>query len=163
MLHRTKLCIILYICNVNILFGVYKMANASANQSKKSFFNPFENFANMPNFMDFGNLRQQYSKNIEALTHANQVALEFSKDAARRAAEVMQKSAQQMYECSREAMSGKSLEEAQNKQANMMLEVMNDAFNHAKESADISSKAAKEILDTCNKRLSEVISETYSK
>lgn len=123
------------------------MANANTNQSKKNFFNPFENIASMPNFMDFGNLRQQYSKNIEAWTEANQVVLDFSKEAARRAAETMQRNAQCIYDSSREAMNSKSLEEAQNKQANMIASVMDNTFAQAKESADISSKAAKEIFD----------------
>lgn len=139
------------------------MANANANQSKKNFYNPFENAGSMPNFMDFNNLRQQYSKNIEAWTEANQVVLDFSKEAARRAAEVMQRNAQCIYDCSRDAMASKSLEEAQSKQANMIASVMDNTFAQAKESADISSRAAKEILDMCNRRISEALAEQCKK
>ncbi len=134
------------------------MANANQSQSKKNFYNPFENMA-MPNFMDFGNMRQQFSKNIEAWTAANQVALDFSKESARRCVEVMQKNAQCMYDSSKEAMSCKSLEEAQHKQTHMLADVVHNAFSQAKESADIGSKAAKEILDVCNKRVSEALNE----
>ncbi len=138
------------------------MSNANANQSKKSSYNPFENMGSMPNFMnyipnfmDFGSMRQQYSKNIEACTEANQVILDFSKEAARRVTEAMQKNAQCIYDCTRETIASRSPEEFQKNNSNMIASVMNNNIAQVKEAADISSKATKEILDTYSKRMSE--------
>jgi hypothetical protein len=135
------------------------MANANQSQSKKNFFNPFENMGSMPNFMDFATMRQEFSKNIEAWTAANQVALDLGKESARRAVEIMQKNAQSVYDSSKEAASCKNFSDAQHQQMHMISDIMQNAFSQARESADIFSKATKEILDVCNKRVSEALNE----
>ena len=69
-------------------------------QNKKPSFNPSEAMGsinngmnNMNDFMDFSNLRKQFTKNMETLNNVGHSFLELGKEASKRATEVMQNNA----------------------------------------------------------------------
>lgn len=133
----------------------------------KNFFNPYENWAQnfnqfsklMPNLGDMNSYKDQASRNVEAATAANQIAVEGAQAITRRAVEVMQQSAQNSMECFREACSSRSPEDAQRAQAEFCNQMVQAACNNAREIAEMASKASMEIVDICNRRLAEAAQE----
>jgi hypothetical protein len=139
-------------------WSISQMASQNNSQAKKNAFNPFENASSVfPNFMEQDNVRDEMSKNVAAMTAANQVAMQCMRETARRSMEVFQKNAQSMYECSKDAASCNNLQEAHSRSADMLSFVMQNYFGHAQEAAKMASSAAQEIVDICNKRMSEAL------
>lgn len=135
-------------------------SNSSSSQSKKTNYNPFENwFSAAQAYPDFTGIRNAFSKNMEAMTAANQVALDCLRESTRRAMEVAQKNAQCLYDCSKDSMSCRNIEEAQAKGAEMISYVVQNVAGHTKEEAERNSRAAQEIMEICNKRMNEMIGE----
>lgn len=134
--------------------------SSSSAQAKKANFNPFENwFSAAQQYPDFSGVRNAFSRNMEAVTAANQVALDCLRESTRRAMEIAQKNAQCIYDCSKDSMSCRNIEEAHAKSAEMVNYVTQNVAGHAKEEAERNSKAAQEILEICNKRMGELICE----
>ena len=140
------------------------MASQNNSQAKKNAFNPFESANSMfPNFMEQDNMRDEMSKNVAAITAANQVALQCMRETARRSMEVFQKNAQSLYECSKDAASCNNMQDAHSRSADMFSFVMQNSFGHAQEAAKMASNAAQEIVDICNKRMSEALDRLNNK
>ena len=133
----------------------------------KNFFNPYENWAQnfnqfskmMPNMGDMNSYKDQTSRNVEAATAANQIAIEGMQAMTRRMVEIIQQNAQNSLECFREACSSRSPEEAQRTQAEYCNQIVQTSCNNAREIAEMASKASMEIVDICNRRLAEAAQE----
>lgn len=134
------------------------MVITMAQPKQNPFMNPFENmdFSSWNSFADWNRMRDQFSRNIEAATTANQVALDCMRESARRSAEVMQKAAQHTYECWKDAAACRTPEDAQNRQADFMNSMIKSSFSNAKEMTEMASRAATEIVEICNRRMQEV-------
>jgi phasin family protein len=159
------------------------MANPNnAQQAKKNFSSSdswqawtnwpqdWSNFASWADFgknaqssMDFGKVRQSTSENAKTATAANQVALEGLHAITQRTAEVMQKNARQGMECLRDACASKSPEEAQGRHSDFVSSMIQNCCDNARESTQISAKAAVEILDLWNRRVNELMKEWNNK
>lgn len=133
----------------------------------RNFNNPYESWTQnlnqfskmMPNMGDMSSYKDQASKNVEAATAANQVAVEGMQAMARRMVEVMQQNAQNSMECFREACSSTSPQDAQKAQADFCNQMIQATCSNAREMAEMASKASMEIVDICNRRLSETAQE----
>lgn len=138
---------------------------AQQQQSKKNTFNPFEYANNFKNtnytgyFSDFNQWRDQVSKNMKALSAANQVAVDCAQESARRTAELLQKNAQHSYECLKEASNCRSVEDAHANGADWFSSTLKNTSNNSRELTDIMFKAATEIVDIYNRRLHEALCE----
>jgi phasin family protein len=127
------------------------------------FFNVFENMGQqapkMPQMPDMGRMREQATKNMEAMTQANQIAAEGMQAIARRTAEIMQRATQNGMECFRDACSSKSVEDAQRIQSAFVSDMMHTCSGNVREVTEMASKAAMEIVDVCNKSISDTVCE----
>ncbi len=112
-----------------------------------------------PKMPDMGRMREQATRSMEAMTQASQVAAEGWQAMARRTAEVMQRTAQNSMECFRDACSSKSMEDAQRIQSSFVSEMMHNCCGNAREVTEMASKAAMEIVDICNKNMSDAVCE----
>lgn len=132
-----------------------------AQQKQNPFMNPFENmdFSSFTSGADFNRMKDQFSRNVEAVTNANQVALDCMRESARRSAEAMQKAAQHTFECMKDAASIRTPEDAQNRQSDYMNSMIKSSFSNAKEMTEMASRAATEIVEICNRRMQEVAQE----
>jgi phasin family protein len=129
-------------------------------QNKKSFSNPFENWGdNMKQAWDWGRVREQANRNMQAMASANQVAVEGMQAISRRAAETMQKNAQNGMECFRDACSSRSVEDAQRLQASFWSDFMQSCCSNAREATEVASRATMEIVDICNRSVSDNVGE----
>jgi phasin family protein len=146
------------------------------NQTKKP--ENTENWSNNPNWanwnwnswtnmfqnpVDLNKLRNTTSKNIEAVSAANQVALESLQTISRKTAETIQQNARQSVECCREACNSKNPNEAYSRQADYFNNFLQNCFNNSKEVAEIASKAAAEVIEICNNRMNEATRELCNK
>ncbi|MFI4983624.1 MAG: phasin family protein [Rickettsiales bacterium] len=133
----------------------------------RNFNNPFESWTQnmnqfskmMPNMGDMSSYKDQASRNVEAATAANQIAVEGMQAMTRRIVEVAQQNAQNSMECFREACSSRSPEDAQRTQADFYTQMVQAACNNAREMAEMASKASMEIVDICNRRIAEAAQE----
>jgi phasin family protein len=144
-------------------------------QNKNNPFN-FENFGQQnpffkffqaqgqqaPKMPDMGRMRDQASRNVEAMTQASQVVAEGMQAISRRTAEVMQRAAQNSMECFRDACSSKSVEDAQRIQSAFVSDMMHTCSGNAREITEMASKATMELVDICNKSLSDTVCEMTS-
>ncbi len=137
-------------------------SNQSSNNSKKSQFNPFENMAQWPQ-MDAGEMKKQWSRQMEAATAASQVAVDCTRAAAKTVADMVQKNAQCAYECSRESLSSRNVEDVQSRSADMLTYTVENFFNCAREVSEIHSRAAKEMLDIYNRNVAECMADVRKK
>jgi hypothetical protein len=106
--------------------------------------NPFQQFFTMP---DMNVWREIFAKNMQAVTTANQTAVEWAQAAARRSAEATQKSTNKAMECAREAITTHSIEDWKKLQSQNCSNFISSALEQTKEVLEMSSKAAVEILD----------------
>ena len=106
-------------------------------------------------WLDYNGVRRSASRNLEALTAANQVCLESWQAISRRAAEALQYNAQQAYNCAREACNSTTPQEAQNKHAHCLTSMVQNLCDNAKEATQIASKASMEVVELMNRRAEE--------
>jgi|GEM_PF-6010639 len=111
--------------------------------SNQNFFQNLFSFQ-MP---DFTAMRDAFSKNMQLITSANQVAVEFAQNSTRRNAEIIQKNTHKGFECARDAMSSRSPEELHTLQSQYVANVVESSCNQAKEMMEIGTKAAMEVVD----------------
>jgi phasin family protein len=130
----------------------------AANAYKNYFSNLMSNFQPA----EFNAFKSLSSKNMEACTAANQVVLEGMQAIARRQAEVIQQSAQRSFECFKRCASSPTPEELQRAHSELMHEVVENVSNNVREMMEMSSKAALEFFDICNKRAAEITTELCS-
>jgi len=98
-------------------------------------------------------------RNLEALTHANRVALEGAQAVAKRHMEIMQSSMSEMTEAMRALTSTDSPQVKAAKQADLMKTAYEKAVTNMKELADIIQKSNGEALGVINKRFTEAMDE----
>ena len=124
--------------------------------------NPFQQFfsAQMP---EHSTMRESFSKNMQAISTANQIAMEWAQTTLRRNAETTQKAAHKSLECARETMHIHSFEDFKKIQSQYLSHLFNSSYEQVKEMLEVTNKAAVEILDmysscmpnTCNKEAAQ--------
>jgi phasin family protein len=94
-------------------------------------------------------------KNIDALTKANQLAIEGFQTVARRQAEIIRSGIEEASTMMRDLMSSTSNEERMTKQTAIAKHSIEKAISNARELAEIVTKAQTEAFDVLNKRFTE--------
>ena len=98
-------------------------------------------------------------KNIEALTKANQLAVEGFQTVARRQAEILRTGFEEASALMRDLIQAQSPEDRVAKQAEVAKKAMEKALANARELAEIVTKAQSEAFDVLNKRMTEGLDE----
>ncbi|HTH96993.1 MAG TPA: phasin family protein [Stellaceae bacterium] len=98
-------------------------------------------------------------KNIDALTKANQLALEGFQTVARRQVEIIRAGIEEASTHMRDMMSAKTNEERVAKQTALAKQSVEKAIANARELAEIVAKAQNEAFDVLNKRFTEGLDE----
>lgn len=98
-------------------------------------------------------------KNVEALTKANQLALEGFQAVARRQAEIVRQGFHEASSLMRDLISSKTQEDRVAVQTDAAKKVMETALVNARELAELVTKAQNEAFDVLNKRVGESIDE----
>jgi phasin family protein len=98
-------------------------------------------------------------KNIEALTKANQLAIEGLQTVARRQAEILRAGFEEASALARELFQNQSPEERVAKQTDAAKTALEKAFGNARELSEIVGKAQQEAFDVINKRMTEGLDE----
>ena len=98
-------------------------------------------------------------KNIEALTKANQLAIEGLQTVARRQAEIIRAGFEEASTLARELFQHHSPEDRVTKQTEATKSALEKAFGNARELSEIVGKAQQEAFDVINKRLTEGLDE----
>lgn len=96
---------------------------------------------------DFAAVRDVISKNMQVMSGANQMAVEFAQAAARRGAEASQKNTHKAFETARDAFASRSIEELHKIQNQYASHVIENSCNQAKEMMEVGAKAAIEMID----------------
>jgi phasin family protein len=98
-------------------------------------------------------------KNVEALTAANQLVFEGVQAVARRQAEIVRKSFEELSQVSRELATVGRPEDKLVKQATLAKEAFESATANAREIADMLQKSSAKAIDVLNSRVSENLDE----
>jgi phasin family protein len=98
-------------------------------------------------------------KNIEALTQANQLAVEGIQAVARRQVEIARQAVDEFSTVVREFTSPASPEDRLAKQAEFTKTVLEKALSNARELAELVTKANTEAFNVLNKRVTESLDE----
>jgi len=98
-------------------------------------------------------------KNVEALTAANQLVFEGVQAVARRQAEIVRKSFEELSQVSRELAAAGRPEDKLVKQAALAKEAFESATANAREIADLIQKSSAKAIDLLNSRVSENLDE----
>ena len=98
-------------------------------------------------------------KNIEALTKANQLAIEGLQTVARRQAEILRAGFEEASSLARELFQNQSPEERVTKQTEAAKHALEKAFGNARELSEIVGKAQQEAFQVINKRMTEGLDE----
>jgi len=98
-------------------------------------------------------------KNIEALTKANQLAIEGLQTVARRQAEILRAGFEEASALARELFQNQSPEDRVAKQTDAAKAALEKAFGNARELAEIVGKAQQEAFEVINKRVTEGLDE----
>jgi len=98
-------------------------------------------------------------KNIEALTKANQLAIEGLQTVARRQAEIIRAGFEEASAMAREMFQQHSPGDRVTKQTDAAKTALEKAFGNARELSEIVTKAQQEAFEVINKRLTEGLDE----
>jgi len=99
-------------------------------------------------------------KNIEALTKANQLAIEGLQTVARRQAEILRAGFEEAQAVARDMFQGKATSEDRvAKQTEATKAALEKAFGNARELSEIVGKAQQEAFEIINKRMTESLDE----
>jgi len=99
-------------------------------------------------------------KNIEALTKANQLAIEGLQTVARRQAEILRAGFEEAQALAKDLFQGKaSSEDRVGKQTEATKAALEKAFSNARELSEIVGKAQQEAFEIINKRMTESLDE----
>ncbi len=109
--------------------------------------------------VDVNQIIAQYRRNAETGSTVIQIFTESAQAIGRRQAEIARANAEQLLKASKDSMSQSSPENAASKQADFAKNMMDFNINGAREIAEMSTKAAQEVVDVVNKRFAEVFSE----
>lgn len=112
----------------------------------------------IPGF-DFDILLDNQRKNLEALTKANQQALEGAQSIAERQREILQQAMQEATSVIKDLSTAGSPQEAAQKQTVIMQQAFEKALSTMRELAELTSKTNKEAFDTLNARFKDSLLE----
>jgi phasin family protein len=98
-------------------------------------------------------------KNIDALKHANQLAIEGLQTIARRQAEIVRGGMEEASALLRDLTKSKSPEDHVSYQTEAAKKALSQSISNARELTEIISRATNEALDVLNKRLGESLDE----
>ncbi len=104
-------------------------------------------------------LTGSYRKNIEALTQANQLAVEGYQAIARRQMEILRQTLEEAQAMGRELMGAGAPEEKLAKEAELVKVAFEKALGNMTELAEMVSKSNKEAADIINKRVLDSLDE----
>jgi phasin family protein len=122
--------------------------------------NKFFNMFTMPNLgCDLSFYKKAMSKNSEAISSANQTAIEGVQAISRKMMEAMQRNYHDMISCWRDGCG--HAEEMPKQQGEKVNKLMQESCNDMREIAEIASKCTMEYIDICNKRASEAVQEMW--
>lgn len=114
----------------------------------------------MPGMPDMQAMMDAQRRNIEALSHANKLAMEGAQPIARRNMEILQQSMSEMASAMQAMMSaeGAPAEKAA-KQAEMMKGAYERAMGNMREIAELIQRSNGEAIEVLNKRFAEAMEE----
>ena len=118
-------------------------------QNNNNFFNPFEQMSNMFNFET---QRKSMMKNMEAMTKMNQVAVDCSRDIARRVSDMVQQNTQSLYNCSKDAFECSNITDFSEKNRRAIEEMSKRSMECAKEAAEVITRAVNDIYKVSSER-----------
>jgi phasin family protein len=117
----------------------------------------------MPDFkmngVDMEGVMASQRRNIEALTNANRLAAEGVQAIAKRQAEIMRQTMEEMGRAMKDAMAMASPEEKAARQTEMMKDAFQRAISNMRELAEMVSKSQNEAFDVINKRVADSLDE----
>jgi phasin family protein len=109
--------------------------------------------------VDAAGMVESQRRNIEALTAANNLAVEGMQAVAKRQAEILRASLEEMTKASGELMTAGGPEDAMAKQAEMTKRAFAKAITNMRELAELVAKSNNEACDVINKRVAEGLDE----
>ncbi len=109
--------------------------------------------------VDFDAIMASQRKNIEAVTAANQLAIEGMQAVIRRQGEILRKTMEQTGAMLTDAMSAGSPETIVTKQAELVQSAFQQALGNMKELAEMVTKSNTEAANVISKRVSESLEE----
>ena len=109
--------------------------------------------------VDVESVLASQQKNIQALTAANQLALEGFQAVVRRQSEIVRQTMEQTSSMMTELMAAGSPEDKVAKQADLVKLAFEKALSNARELAELVAKSNSEAADVINKRVSESLEE----
>jgi phasin family protein len=121
--------------------------------------NQFANQGNNFAAMDVNGVMNTIKRNTEALSKANQTAVEGVQAIMRRSAEVAQKNATEVFNSMKDLGANNTPEQVIEKQQNLMKKAVETSLKNTREVAEMATKSSMEIYDICSKRLAESVCE----
>lgn len=109
--------------------------------------------------VDLETIMASQRKNIDALTKANQLAIEGLQTVARRQAEILRGGFEEAASLMRDIMQTQSPEDRVARQTEVAKKSVERALSNARELAEIVAKAGNEAFDILNQRLGEGLDE----
>lgn len=109
--------------------------------------------------VDLETIMASQRKNIDALTRANQLAIEGMQTVARRQAEILRGGFEEAASMMREIMQTQSPEDRVARQTDVAKKSIERALSNARELAEIVARAGNEAFDVLNQRLGEGLDE----
>jgi phasin family protein len=109
--------------------------------------------------MDVEALTGSYRRNIEALTQANQLAMEGYQAIARRQVEILRQTLEEAQAMGRELVGAGSPDEKLVKETDLLKTAFEKALGNMTELAEMVSKSNKEAADIINKRVVDSLDE----
>ena len=117
----------------------------------------------MPDFkmngVDMDSVMASQRRNIEALTNANRLAAEGIQAIAKRQAEIMRQTMEEMGRAMKDAMTVASPEEKAARQTELAKEAFQRAIANMRELAEMVSKSQSDAFDVINKRVADSLDE----
>jgi phasin family protein len=112
--------------------------------------------------VDMEQLASSQRRNIEALTAANQLAVEGLQAVARRQAEIMRQMMEEAASSMKDVMTAGSAEDKAGRQADLTKEAFRRAISNMRELAEMVAKSQNEAFDVINKRVADSLDEVKS-
>jgi len=133
---------------------------AKTSSSKNGFFDHSKVFGDfrIPGF-DAGSIAETQRKNIEALTQANQLAVEGMRALARRQAEIMQQAFEEASVLWRDLIQPTAPEDRVAKSADAAKQAFDKGVANIRELNELSAKASTDVLSVIARRVSESFDE----
>ncbi len=112
--------------------------------------------------VDMEALMAAQRKNIEALTQANQVAIQGMQEVARRQSEILAQAMQEVSTVAQQLSSASSPQEMGSKQAELVRQAFERALANMRELAEMVNRSNSEAFNVINQRVNESLEELKS-